>query len=97
MNEAVDDWNIAILGDRWDTDNMPRFQFDRGGTIVSPGKIGMVQVVVKGGMCLTDVSADQKTRVAGPIAERVHAECHESSKGDKRDDDAFYLFLQKQK
>ena len=45
MNEAVDEWNIAILGDRWDTDKMPCFQFDRGGTIGSPGKIGMVQVV----------------------------------------------------
>jgi hypothetical protein len=36
MNEAVDEWNIAILGDRRDTDKM---------TIGSPGKIGMVQVV----------------------------------------------------
>jgi len=45
MHEVVDRWNIAILGDRWDTDLMPLFQFDRGGTIGGPGKIGMVQVV----------------------------------------------------
>jgi len=45
MHEVVDKWNIAILGDLWDTNNMPRFQFDRVGTIGGPGKIGMVQVV----------------------------------------------------
>ena len=45
MHEVVDKWNIAILGDRWNTDNMPRFQFDTGGTIGAPGKIEMVQVV----------------------------------------------------
>ena len=45
MHEIVDKWNIAILGDRWDTDNMPLFQFDWGGTIGGPGKIGMVRVV----------------------------------------------------
>ena len=36
MHEVVDRWNIAILGDRWDTDLMPLFQFDRGGTIWRP-------------------------------------------------------------
>ena len=43
MNRAVNQWDVVILGDRWETDNMPRFESESGGAIGGPGTVGMIQ------------------------------------------------------